>query len=577
MASPSKKELDQIRWLLERLQASEQYCDPYFERAKRHYRLYRFGSAVNEDDWPYINRCRSRDILAFIEDSTAIMMSTLFAQTPFFSIIPRKTSRLLEKKMGIDCQAMGQQIGRCLDYQIGHEETEFFEEVTDLLKSGGIFGNGYMGVYPKFDEKNDYYLPLLKAIDFWDVMPIAGARRVSKARGIFLRDWVDIEAVKELGKEKVYKNTDMLRSPLGTTSDSDKNWHKSLLEEVGMAGYDLSSSDIEVMHYFSGGHVITFGDRAYILRDSNEKEKPFPYAMPIVQYKYIPVPLEFFAMGVPEILEALQEDKNLIRSARRDNIDLVINKILKIRDGANIQLDLIKWYAGAIWPVENLADIDEMDMRDVTGSSYQEETMRQHDMENALSLFGYARGMTPENSEQPTTVMKLQQASLNRLDLAVKLAEFTTLQEIARKIIMLTRRYMRQDLYETIIGEPDAGFYRVEEADIQRFFYFKPVGSSVSNIKEVRQQQMQMAFQMALGIDPMMRQNNVEPYTLNLYEAEKSMYQAVDIQNIDRILLPLPTDEELAQEEQRQALEQGGMPNMQQAQDLMQVPYGGGE
>jgi hypothetical protein len=568
---PSEKDYTDLRWLLTRLQASEDWCRPYFERAKRHYQLYRFGSAVKEEDWPYVNRVRSRDILAFIEDSTAILVQTLFATTPFFSVLPRETEMMYQQHSRIDPQKVGDQIAKCLDYQISHEDTEFFEEIVDFLKGGTILGNSYMGVYPKFNREGRYLRPLLKTTDFWDVLPIAGAKRVSKARGVFIRDFQSIEELERLQEEKVYKNVDLIKAPESSGSDPEKDWHRALLEEVGLTNYHTDENDVEVLHYFSGGHVMTLGDRKVILRDSNKKGKrPFPYDMPIVQYKYMPVPLEFFAMGIPEVLEALQEDKNLIRSARRDNIDLCINKILKAKTGADINFDLIKYYAGAIWPLDNLDDIQEMDQSDVTQSSYQEEAMREHDMENALSLFGYARGMTPQHSEQPTTVMKLQQASLNRLDLAVKLAEFTTLQNIAARIIMLTRRYMDQEDYEAIVGGPDAGFYQMTEEDIKRFYFFKPMGSSVTHVKEVRLQQIQAALQTALNIPPEMRMNNIEPYTLNLYAAEKELYDAVDVRNPDRLLVKMPNEQ--------QAQEQGGVDMqgmMSGLGDLMNVPYGG--
>jgi hypothetical protein len=215
-----------------------------------------------------------------------------------------------------------------------------------------------------------------------------------------------------------------------------------------------------------------------------------------------------------------------------------------------------------------------MQMQDVTQSSYQEEAMREHDMENALSLFGYARGMTPAHSEQPTTIMKLQQASLNRLDLAVKLAEFTTLQNIASRIIMLTRRFMDQGTYESIIGDTDAGFYRLTEEDIRRFYYFKPVGSSVTNIKEVRQQQIQSAMDLIGRIPPELMQMNVQPFTVDWYEAMKTAFDAVDIKNVDRILIKLPP-----QPPPMLGDMMGGMPGQapppQEMQNLQSVPYGG--
>ena len=587
MPRPTDRDLETLKWLLKRLRNAEDYCEPYFERAKRHYKLYRFGSAVGEDDWPYVNRVRSRDILAFVEDSTAIMIQTLFATMPFFSVMPRETRLMYMNYEGIDPMAIGDQIARCLDYQISHEDTEFFSEIVDFFKGGMIQGNSYIGVYPKFDSKGIYLRPLLKTTDFWDILPISGAKRVSKAKGVFVREFVGLEDLQALEQKRVYKNVSTLHGPGSSEVDPSKQWHDALLQEIGMVNYQVDNDNIEVIHYFSGGHVISFANRKAILRNSFDRPdaqqgmipidpemlKPFPYDMPIVQYKYMPIPLEFFAMGIPEVLEILQEDKNLIRSARRDNIDLVIQKVLIARSGADINFDLLKFYPGAIWPLENLNDLDTIDIQDVTQSSYQEEAMREKDMENALSLFGYARGMTPQHSEQPTTVMKLQQASLNRLDLAVKLAEFTTLQAIATRIILLTRRYMPQDIYEAIIGDKDAGFYRLKEEDIRRFYHFKPIGSSVTHIKELRQQQIKSAFDMIMAIPPMVMQTSIEPFTVNWYEAVRTFYDSVDIQNVDKILIKLqPPQQQMGQ----QGMGMGGGQNANEMQALANVMYGEG-
>jgi len=605
MVRPNDADYETLKWLLERLNTSEDYCEPYFERAKRHYKLYRFDSAVDKDDWPYVNRVRSRDILAFIEDSTAILIQTLFAQIPFFAVIPRETRLMMQQHTGIDPMLLGDQISRALDYQISHEDTEFFEEIVDFFKGGCIFGNSYMGVYPKFTPEGVYLRPMLKTTDYWDVLPVVGAKRASRARGVFVREFQALESLQEDAARGMYKNVELLRGRGSVGSDPQYAWHKQLLQEVGMTNYIASDGDdIEVIHYFSGGHIITFADRRVLLRNSNEPMsnqmtgqsqviKPFPYDMPIVQYKYMPIPLEFFGMGIPEVLEILQEDKNLIDSARRDNIDLVIQKVLKARSGADLNFDLMKFYPGAIWPMENLADVEEMEMQDVTQSSYQESAKKTAEMENALSLFGYARGMTPTHTEQPTTVLKLQQASLNRLDLAVKLAEFTTLQNIATRIILLTRRFMPPDVYESIIGDVDAGFYRLSEEDIRRFYYFKPVGSSVTNIKELRQQQIQTAIQLTMGIPPQMTAMNIEPFTVNLYELLKTAYDAVDIKNADRILIKLNPEENMMNpanptSPMGQMMLGGGMPGVGQGateiespqspqmKELANVLYGGG-
>jgi len=566
---PSDAEIQKLQWLLKKLKTAEDYCRPYFERAKRHYRLYRFGSAIDAADWPYVNRVRTKDILAFVEDSTAIMVQTLLGTLPFFSVIPRQSSQLMLQYTGIDPVKIGRQMEICLDHQLGHEDTEFFEEITDFFKEGCIYGTSYVGVYPRFSG-DKYVGPLIKTIDYWNVLPITGARRISKAQGVFIREFMsEEEAIALAEKYGLEGAVDKLTGFIG--ADVERKWHTQLLADIGIENYNIDDNDLEIIHYFSGGHVITFVNRAIIIRDSNIPEinqlgeeqvvKPFPYDQPAVQYRYMPVPLEFFGQGIPEILEVLTEDKNLVRSARRDNIDLCINKVMKARAGADINYDLIKYYAGAIWPLENLNDLEVLDIGDVTQSSYLEEDKISADMENALSFFGYARGMTPTHEEKPTTVMRLQQAAMNRLDLAVKLAEFGVLQNIANRVILLTRRFMSQQDYEAIIGDKDAGFYRLSEEAIKRFYLIKPMGSSVTHVKEIRQQQLAMASGILEKVAPV-AMNNVEPFEINWYTAARAGLEACDIKNIDQLLIKL-------QPEQAEQII-----NQQQMAQLQQVRYG---
>jgi len=453
---------------------------------------------------------------------------------------------------GLDAVKIGKQLERALDQQFMHEDTEFLEEITDFFKEGCIHGTSYMGVYPRF-LGNSYVGPLLKTVDFWNVLPITGARRMSKAQGVYVREFMSVEEAKKLVQKFGLQGAEELFSSFSANhGDDERKWHRNLLNEIGIENYDPSDDDIEIIHYFSGGHVITFANRAIIIRDSRTPEinqlqqqqvvKPFPYDQPVVQYKYMPVPLEWFGMGIPEVLEVLQEDKNLIRSARRDNIDLVINKVIKARAGADINYDLMKYYAGAIWPIENLNDIEPLEQSDVTQSSYLEEEKVAHDMENALSFFGYARGMTPEREERPTTVIRLQQASMNRLDLSVKLAEFGVLQNIAARVILLTRRFMPQQEYEAIIGEKDAGFYQLSEDAIRRFYLVKPVGSSVTHVKEIRQQQIAAAAGILEKVAPV-SMSGPEPFMVNWYQAARSGLETLDVKNIDQMLVKLQPEQ----------------------------------
>jgi len=567
MRKPNEKEFKDLRILLGLLQKAEDYCRDYFDRGKRWYRLWRFGSAVDEDDWPYVNRTRTKDIFAFCEDSTALTISSLLATLPLYSVITRETSVFTKMFTGIDPGEVGTQIEKALSNQIEHEDVEFLQEMTDFIKSGQIFGNSYLGVYPKFDEDGNYIRPLIKGHEFWDVMPIPRATRVTKARGIFIREFMTPEDLETL-KSRGFKNIEGIIAD--TPAGLDVEWHKTLLQELGMESYVVDENNKEVLHYFSNGDVISMVDRGTIIRDTRgDRVRPYPYALPQVQYKYIPVPFEFFAMGIPEVLESLQEDRNLIRSARRDNIDLIIHKILLFRQGADLNLDLIgKAYPSALWPVTDLeGDVKEFPMTDVSQSAYNEEQLLSHDEENAMSFWGYARGMTPPHQEQPTTVMRLQQASLNRLDLAIKLAEFGVLQQIGSRVMLLMRRYMPQEMYEEIIGEPDKGFYQLSEEQLRRFYYVKPVGSSVTHIRELKQQAILQAIQTLPVLEERSRMSS-NPFEVNYYKTAKEYLETVEVPDANEMIRPL-------QQIAENPLGDIGMPQPNMMEQLAQQMYGG--
>jgi len=126
---------------------------------------------------------------------------------------------------------------------------------------------------------------------------------------------------------------------------------------------------------------------------------------------------------------------------------------------------------------------------------------------------------------------------------------------------------MKQADYEGIIGDKDAGFYQLTEEHIRRFFHFKPMGSSVSNIKELRQQQIQFALQTIAQVPPEIMAANIQPFTIDYYEALRTALESADIKNIESILIKL--------REPQLPPQQPGMPGQEEMQGLNQIPYGG--
>jgi len=155
----------------------------------------------------------------------------------------------------------------------------------------------------------------------------------------------------------------------------------------------------------------------------------------------------------------------------------------------------------------------------------------------------------------------------------VKLAEFTVLQNIATRIILLTRRYMPQQVYESIIGEPDAGFYRMNEEQIRRFYFFKPIGSSITHVKEIRQQQIQWAIQMLMTASQVGPVNmmGMKPFTVDWFEAIKTGLEVADIKNIDKMLVNLSPE----QGQMAMSMLMPPQASKQEMQETQAIGYGG--
>lgn len=526
-------EYDTLAIFLQQFKRSEDHVYSYHQRAKQFYKNYRMFR--NKQDFPYANSVFTPDTFSFVEDSTAKIMQTITSHSPIYSVQPRYGGTPLIAK----------QLERVLQYAIENEDFEFFPELLDLLKNGGIFGTSFMMVLPDFENGPagiNYVGPSFEFSDYWDIFPDPGARRLTKrARWIFRRALFYKEELEELADKGIYQNID---EALQLSSGQTTNERNTLLQEIGVQQYEPDEPGrYEVLEQFIGGHIVSVINRQMVIRDTRKsKIKPFPYDLPLVDYRYISVPGEFNGIGIPEVLQYLQADKNVVRSQRRENVDLVLNKILKIRRGAELDVDLLKFFPGSVWETDDVdRDIKELDMRDVTQSAYLEEEKISLDMESATGMYKYSRGQDPTRQETATAIVRLQNAAFARHDITIKLAEFTTLRNIAQKVILQIRAFMPIETYEKIIGEKDAGFYQMSMDDVAKNYRFLPVGSSVTAIKEVRQQQILQAQQMLMSVPPQVQQMNIRPFTIDYLKVlEMGLEDALQITNVGELVIPLP-------------------------------------
>ncbi|MBT9138646.1 MAG: hypothetical protein DDT31_01215 [Syntrophomonadaceae bacterium] len=346
--------------------------------------------------------------------------------------------------------------------------------------------------------------------------------------------------MKNLEKQGVYANVDQIKK-----TTSEESAHKTLLSNLGITGGDLGHNEdysrVEVLTCFEDGHWIVIGSRSVVLKDTRLQDKPLPYDMPLIDLKFTPVPFEYFGMGIPEEIDDDLERVNTIVRQRLDNVTLSLNKpfLVNLLAGGDIlDPDNIIFAPDNIIPTNDINAVRQLDVDNVTPNAYMEEEIGKHAAMDAAGEQAYARGVRPELRETATGIIRLQQAALLRFDTKIKLMEFTGIRKIGTYMILLIRRFLPKKEYERILGEKDAGLYLLKEEDLLKSYDIKPVGSSVTGIKEIRTAQILKAQEIVGALPAELTMKNIEPFLVNLYSLARTSLEALDIRNIEEILIP---------------------------------------
>jgi len=531
---------ENMNFVLKYWKLSRDYSRPYFESAQDDYKQVR--KYRNQEDYPYVNNVSTPDTFSFCEDASAKIVQSLTATTPFFAVMPRKGANT----------AIGRQVENVLDAVVMNPDAEFYLNLADTIKSGTHLGTSYLCVEPqfKYDASNNLVWDHMRFRndDFWDIFPDPSAVRINKYMRFLIHRQVyyidDLETLAQQGfflPDRVAKIKKLNQSP-------PKNWETErtdVLAAIGLQDWrspEDQEGQVEVLHMYSQGDVISLANRWCVIKDTRKEDKaPLPYALRHCDYRYIQMPHEFFGVSLPWIMRELQEDRNLLRSQRRENIDLILNKILMVRRGGDVDLDTIVFHPGALWLMDQPGqDVTPMELDDVTSSAYQEDEVLGQDMENATGQQRYTRGIAPGQRETAMGIIRLQQAAMARMDQSIKIAEFTLLRSIALRTILCMRRFMPQGEYETINGEQDAGFYQLSESDIKNLYDVIPVGTSVTAVKELKAQQIMQAIQLAMTLPPQLTMQGPTPFAIDYYEHLRAAYETLDLKQVDRMLRLLP-------------------------------------
>lgn len=534
------------------------------------YELYR--SYIDEDEHPWRANLFIPYTFSLIETVVPKMLGSIFNTKPIVSIITRKGNDIDPQEMeqaqtlltdtGLEgpvlpTSELAELIERILDYQFEDEALEFYPQLEEFFKGVAIYGTGFASVEPKFKDETDEELDMLsldyinfKPVDLFNIFPDWRATSLKDAKFIIEREEVDIDDLLRKQELGIYENVDECIDHMADNYKVDEFRHLRLgsvdISEDMYGDWKSNRKSIMVLKYWDREKIYHIAAGKFVLM---EDENPFGDILPYIMMKYTPVPHELYGIGIPEMIESLQNELNELRNQRLDNVNLINNRMFVVNKLADIDIDNMISYPGNVIMTNDMNAVVPLVTPDITRSIYMEEDIIKRDMQNATGEFEYSRGATPSHRETATGIIKLQQAANIRFDAVLKNVEFT-FRDIAKLFIWYNSQFLEPSDFARIVGVRDfirmGGnyFYQIPVEEMLKLYHFQPVGSSMTAVKDLRIQQIMQLYQMAAQ-DPYFKQ----------YELRKRLLTALDFIDYDKML----KNEEEVRAEQQQMMQAQAM------------------
>jgi ribosomal protein L12E/L44/L45/RPP1/RPP2 len=533
----NENQVETLKTWLERFKRSEDFVRPQRDRGKENYKLYKMYK--NQSEKVYKHDMFVPYSFAFLEDLAAYFMLSVVASPTLFTIEPRWQS--VDTSM---CKALE----TIINWSVLEERTEFALEIEEMLKNLNLYNSAYLINYPVMMEVDSRHPETgdiiqgskVEAFDYLHLdaphpflmFPEPGPKRLSRSNWLIKQSFETYDNLKAWERDKIYKNLGDIKKG-DQTSEVDPV--ETMLSSIGMGSVEYNRSKIEILDCFSDGDVVTIANRRAIIRDTTEDAiRPYSFDLPALDCRFAGAPGEFDGMGAMEVTKPLQRELNLLRSQRRENVALILNKLFKYDMMAG-EVDLTTLFSAPGNVIVEQGDcISELPITDITASSYKEEQSLIYDLQSVLSFWDYGRGATPRRKETATGIIRLQQAAQARNEWHLRKLDAYVLQPLCRRIITYLRESLPKADAVAIVGKEYAEginrFYALETRDLRRLLHVRPMTDSISSIKEIDTNMFLQAFDRLIKIQG-----------VNVTSLIKILLEKLGQRNIKEIIQSVPT------------------------------------
>ena len=510
--------------------------NPFKEKWDRFYNMYR--SHLNDTAYPW----QSNIWVPYSFSTVETLAPRMLANRPQIDVMPREAA----DEQYADIQS------KLIDFE--WEAMNADDIMEGAVKSQLMYGTAIVKVYWKTDkaqvvkkeqvdetfpelgtveeevEETIFDGPEIELVDLYDFFWDPRAIDMESARWVAHRTYQTFDHLEQLQKEGVYKNVALLKDATLVSGDDEKASRRGTLGIAmpdELASKNEGKNVIELIEYWEDEKVITVANRGIVIRD---EANPYRHGKkPFVRIVDQSVPHEFLGIGELEPIETLQYELNDRRNQRMDNITLVLNRMWKVKNGANVDEDELVSDAGGVVHTDNMDGIEALQMPDVTSSSYNEETLIKGDIQQTTGVSDFTRGVGSESlgNDTATGISLIQEAGNARFKLKIRNLE-AGIEEIGRMMVSLNEQFLTEEKSIRVLGDEGIEWTTIKPDDMRgNFDVMVQSGSTLPSNEAVERKQTMEMFQIFAG-DPEVDQRELKRMVLDTF----------GIKNIDKLLTP---------------------------------------
>lgn len=296
--------------------------------------------------------------------------------------------------------------------------------------------------------------PKLTVLDVLDVYPEQDHSEVNNQSSVMIRKFLNRDEFARIcDSPQPYFGNKEAALATGTTYkyQETRQWRKTARGEIST----VTSKDIELIEVWGYWDLdgdgkdepcqVVIANRQVVVR---AVPNPFDHQeVPLVKVNFCKVPLEWYGIGLVEPVLSLQNETNLVRRQRLDNVNLLINQMYKaLATDTSIDVDKITASPSGVVLVDAMENLQPIERKDVTSSAYQDAAMIQQDMFNATvpaSLTGNIDDMQGAKGQVGVGVAKVAVSqALEKFATAAKAIETKGIKKVLQLFYMLDLQYL---------------------------------------------------------------------------------------------------------------------------------------